>query len=53
MFGINLSSTEAFYAGIAVLWVFSAAVGALEPPTDASGPFYKRLRRSLLCSLSG
>jgi len=41
MFGLNLSSNESFFIGIAALWLFSAAVGALVPPTDQSGAFYK------------
>ncbi len=38
MFG--LSSQQSFIAGIAVLWVFSAAVAAMTPPTEKSGSFY-------------
>jgi hypothetical protein len=47
MFGLNLSSQEAFVLGIAALWVFSAAVGALEAPADSSSPFYKWAYRFL------
>ena len=38
MFGFT--PHETFIAGLAALWIFSAAVSSLPPPTGASGVFY-------------
>lgn len=32
---------EQFWALVACYWVFSAAVGAMEAPTEKNGPFYR------------
>lgn len=45
MFG--LSSHDAFFVGIAVLWIFSAGVSAMEEPGAASSSFYKWLYKFL------
>jgi len=39
MFG--LTPDQSFIVGVGSLWVFSAGVGAMEPPGPTSGPFYK------------
>ena len=38
MFG--LSTNESFILGVAVLWIYSAAVASLPEPSASSTPFY-------------
>lgn len=38
---LTFTSTEWFVAGVAALWIFSAAVAALPVPDTGSGTFYK------------
>lgn len=38
---LNIIGNPHFWALVATYWVFSAAVGALQKPSDSSSPFYK------------
>jgi len=44
---LNLIGNPYFWGAVAVYWTFSAAVGALEAPTEKSGAFYRWLFRFL------
>jgi hypothetical protein len=37
----HLTPNQSFLFGVGALWVFSAAVSALDPPSSESGPFYR------------
>ena len=41
----ELQQGHLFWKGILCLWVFSAAVSALSPPEETSGPAYRWLYR--------
>ena len=38
---LKLMGNPYFWLLVATYWIFAAAVGALESPTDKSGPFYR------------
>jgi hypothetical protein len=38
---VKLIGNPHFWMLVGIYWVFSAAVGALEKPTDKSGSFYR------------
>ena len=41
----NIADAPSFYGGLAFLWIFSAAVSAMERPKSSDGCFYQWLYR--------